>query len=564
MKFKDYPYVRPNMEETKQKFDEFMTKFKNATSVEQQYEAIDEINKVRSNFDTMASLCNVRNTINTQDEFYEKEKEFFDENSPVYSGYEHELVKTLLDSKFINDLRVKYGNRLFDAAELSLKTFKNEIIEDLQVENKLTTQYVKLVASAKIEFMGKVNNLSQMTPYLMNIDRNIRKDAEAAVCNFLQENEDKFDEIYDKLVKVRTTIANKLGFSNFVELAYARLGRTDYNSLDVANYRKQVKEDLVPLVEEIIAEKGKRLGIKDLKSYDLSLNFLTGNPTPKGNKEYLVNAASKMYHEMSKETGEFFDFMMEKELLDLEAKPGKAGGGYCTYLPDFKSPFIFSNFNGTSGDVDVLTHEAGHAFQVFSSRHFSVPEYLWPTMESAEIHSMSMEFFAWPWMKDFFKEDTDKYLYSHLASTITFIPYGVTVDEFQHGVYENPNMTPEERKKMWREIEKKYMPYKVYENEFLDKGTYWFRQSHIYEVPFYYIDYTLAQVCAQQYWILNNESHEKAWESYMKLCKLGGSKSFLELLKEANLQSPFIDGTVKFVTSKLKKWLDEFDHSKLA
>ena len=563
MKFNEYKYERPNLENIKCEFEKAINVIKTSNSVEDVIKVIDEINKLKEDIDTAMSLCSIRYTVNTNDEFYVKEQEFIDENGPIISSYMNEYNKSLVECKFINELEEKYGKKLFDSIRLDLTTFSNEIIEDLQEENKLCSKYSRLIASAKIPFDGKVLNLSQFAPYTTNKDRNIRREAEKATSGFFQSKEEEFDELYDSLVKVRDRIARKLGFENFIPLAYARFGRTDYDQKMVANYRKQVYEDLVPVVCEMVKEQGKRLGIEDMKSYDLVLNFLSGNPKPKGNSKELVEKANKMYHEMSKETGVFFDFMKEKELLDLDAKEGKTSGGYCTYIPNYKSPFIFANFNGTSGDVDVLTHEAGHAFQVFSSRDIGVPEYLWPTMEACEIHSMSMEFFAWPWMELFFEEDKDKYLFSHLSGTITFIPYGVLVDEFQHEIYANPNMSKDERKALWRKIEKKYLPYKVYENEFLDKGTYWYKQGHIFESPFYYIDYTLAQVCAQQFWIKNQENHEKAWSDYYRLCCAGGSKTFLGLLEVANLKNPFIDGTVKYVVSHLKEWLDKVDKEKI-
>jgi len=563
MVFKDYPYVRPNLEQVKAAYQETLEALKKAVSAEEQTKAIDAINKVRLSFQTMNSLCYVRNTIDTTDKFYEDEQNFYDENTPIISGYENDLSLALFNSPFKPELEAKYGHQLFALIEAALKTFKPEIIEDLQEENKLITEYNKLSASAKIEFDGKILNLSQMAPYSISPDRSIRKAAETATMGFFEANEEKYDSIYDKLVKARTRIAKKLGFENFVEVGYARLGRTDFDSKMVANYRKQVETELVPVATKIFKEKAKRLGITDLKSYDLNFNFKSGNPKPKGDRDYLVEQAKTMYHEMSKETGEFIDFMIDHELLDLVAKQGKAGGGYTTYIPDYSSPFIFANFNGTSGDVDVLTHEAGHAFQVYSCRGFTVPDYFWPTMESAEIHSMSMEFFAWPWMQKFFKEDTDKYLYSHLAESITFIPYGVAVDEFQHVMYENPDLTPAERKAVWRGLEDKYLPYKVYDNAFLEKGTYWFRQGHIFKVAFYYIDYTLAQICAHQFWINDHENHEKAWKAYYELCKLGGSKSFLGLIGAIGLKNPFVDGTVAEVTKPLRKFLKDFDQSKL-
>ncbi|HHX80260.1 MAG TPA: M3 family oligoendopeptidase [Acholeplasmataceae bacterium] len=563
MKFKDYPYERPNLETIKKEFTDAIRILKEARFAEEQIAAVERINQVRNNFQTMAVLCNIRAEIDTTDEFYDAEQNFFDENRPLYADYVNEYSRALYESPFKKELTEKFGNQLFALIEANLKSFSSEIIEDLQEENKLVSEYRRLAASAKIPFDGKINNLSQMGPYHISSDRNIRREAEKATMGFFAENEAKFDEIYDKLVKVRTRMAKKLGFENYIPMGYLRLGRTDYDAEMVATYRNQVARDLVPVAKEIIEAKGKRLGIKDLKSYDLGIDFASGNPKPVGDRDYLVESALKMYTEMSKETGEFFKFMVDHELMDLEAKKGKAGGGFCTYIAAYRSPFIFSNFNGTSVDVVVLTHEAGHAFQVYCSRDYEVPEYVWPTLEACEVHSMSMEFFAWPWMELFFGNDADRYRYLHLAGTITFIPYGVLVDHFQHEVYANPEMTPAERKATWRRLEKLYLPYKVYENEFLEKGNFWLRQSHIFSTAFYYIDYTLAQVAAQQYWIKDQKNHQEAWESYLRLCKEGGSKSFLELLEVAGLDNPFLDGTVKKVADKVREFLDGFDQSKL-
>lgn len=563
MKFKDYAYQRPDLEAIGKEFEKTIDVLRNAASAAEQIAALERINAVRRNYDTMATLCRIRSSIDTTDKFYEQEQDFLDENDPLYMNFEFQLEAEVMKSKFRSELEEKFGRQIFNLIEAKQKSFSPEIIDDLKEENKLDSEYRKLTASAKIEFDGKINNLSQMGPYAINPDRAVRKAAEAAVAGFFAENEAKFDDIYDRMVKVRTRIAHKLGFKNYIELGYARLYRTDYGEKEVAAFRQQVLRDLVPLCAEIVRAKMARLAITDPKSYDLGIDFKSGNPKPQGTLKDLVDSARKMYHEISPETGEFFDFMYERELFDLEAKAGKRGGGYCTYIFDYQSPFIFSNFNGTSADVDVLTHEVGHAFQVYTSRGFAVPEYIWPTYEACEIHSMSMEFFAWPWMELFFGTDADRYRYHHLTGTVTFIPYGVLIDEFQHEVYRNPEMTPDERKKVFRKLEKKYLPYKVYENEFFDKGTYWFRQSHVFSVPFYYIDYTLAQICAHQFWIADRKDHAEAWRRYHKLCTLGGSKSFLELVKAAGLANPFDQGTLAPVVAAIKTYLDDFDQSKL-
>ncbi|MCU9612293.1 M3 family oligoendopeptidase [Caldibacillus lycopersici] len=564
MKFEEYKYERPNIEDVKKKFQALLEQFNQASTLEGQVLAMEAINKLRRNVGTMGTLVSIRHSINTEDEFYKAEKDYMDEVFPELEGLITAYYKALVDSKFRVDLEEKFGKQLFALAESQLKSFSPEIIPLLQKENKLTTEYTKLLASAKIEFEGEERTLAQMQPFMESKDRNMRKRAHEARFGFMVEHEAELDRIYDELVKVRTEIANQLGYKNFVELAYYRMMRTDYNAEMVANFRNQVKEYIVPIASKLKERQRQRIGVEQLKYYDEPLNFLTGNPTPKGSPEWIIENGKKMYAELSSETNEFFQYMVDNHLMDLVAKKGKAGGGYCTFIEDYESPFIFSNFNGTSGDIDVLTHEAGHAFQVYLSRKLGVPEYSFPTYEACEIHSMSMEFFTYPWMELFFKEDTDKYKFAHLSSALLFLPYGVSVDEFQHWVYEHPEATPTERKLAWREIEKKYKPHLDYDGfEYLENGGYWQRQGHIYSSPFYYIDYTLAQICAFQFWKKSQENHEKAWDDYVGLCKLGGSQSFLNLVEAAGLISPFEDGCVQSVIGVIENWLDSVDDTKL-
>ncbi|MBV7503936.1 M3 family oligoendopeptidase [Bacillus sp. sid0103] len=560
MGFENYSYIRPNLEEVTEKFNTAIEKFKNADTVEEQNGVMNEINQIRNDLGTMFNLCYIRHSIDTNDEFYKEEQDYMDEMQPEIEGLVTKYYQVLVQSKFRNELEEKWGKQLFALAEGQLKTFKPEIVPLLQKENRLSTEYTKLMASAKIDFEGEERTLAQLEPFAQSTDRNMRKRANEAKFGFMVEHEADFDRIYDDLVKVRTEIAQTLGFKNFVELGYYRMMRTDYNAEMVANFRNQVKDFIVPIATKLKERQQERIGLDQLKYYDESFNFQTGNATPKGTPEWIIENGQQMYEDLSEETGAFFRFMQENNLMDLVAKKGKAGGGYCTFIENYKAPFIFSNFNGTSGDIDVLTHEAGHAFQVYSSRHFEIPEYAWPTYEACEIHSMSMEFFTWPWMDLFFKEDTDKYKFSHLSDALLFLPYGVSVDEFQHWVYENPEATPRERKLQWREIEKKYLPHKDYDgNEYLENGGFWQRQGHIYNSPFYYIDYTLAQICAFQFWKRSRENQEEAWADYVKLCKLGGSMSFTKLVEEANLISPFKAGCVESVVGVIENWLNSVD-----
>jgi len=559
-KFEEFTYTRPVFEEIESKFEQALAQFNKSKSAVEQNQAMNQVNLIRNNVGTMMNLVYVRNSIDTNDEFYKTERDYLDDLSPKVDDLITKYYRALVGSSFRAELEKKWGTQLFAIAESQIKSFSAEVIPLMQKENKLTSEYQQLIASAKIDFEGEERTLAQMTPFTESTDRKMRKKAKEAYFNFFAENEGQLDRIYDDLVKVRTEIAQTLGYENFVELGYYRMIRTDYDADMVKKFRDQVKEFIVPLATNLKQRQQERIGVDSLKHYDESFNYKTGNATPKGSPEWIIEGGKRMYDELSEETSEFFGFMRENNLMDLVAKKGKASGGYCTYIEDYKAPFIFSNFNGTSGDIDVLTHEAGHAFQVYSSRHFEIPEYNWPTFESCEIHSMSMEFLTWPWMENFFKEDTDKYKFSHLSSSLEFLPYGVAVDEFQHFVYENPEASPAERKSAWKDLEEKYLPHRDYDgNEYLESGGFWQRQGHIYQSPFYYIDYTLAQICAFQFFKRMLENREEAWADYVHLCKIGGSLSFTGLVKEANLISPFEDGCVESVIGPIERWLNSID-----
>ncbi len=563
MTFDQFPYARPDMTAVTANFEKYLTAFQEAPTPAEQVVSLTNLNAVREEFGTMYNLCYVRHTSNTADPFYEAENQYFDENLPSYEALANRFSQALLNSPFRKVLEKNFGQQLFTLAELNLKTFQPSILEDLQEENALTTEYTKLKAQAKIEFDGETYNLSSITPIELSDDRYVRRRASEAKWQFYADHSTEMEDIFDRMVKVRHRIAQRLGYRNFVEVGYARMRRSDYTPEMVANFRKQVREIIVPIASELYERQRRRLGLEKIKYYDEEYKFPTGNPRPIGTPEEIVANASRMYHELSQDTDKFFSFMQSSKLMDLVNRDGKATGGYCTYMSQFAAPFIFSNFNGTSGDIDVLTHEAGHAFQVWSSAHFPFEEYHWPTSDAAEIHSMSMEFFTWPWMHLFFGPDTDKYHFMHLGNSINFLPYGVAVDEFQHIIYENPDMTPAERNNAWRELEKIYLPHRDWDGiPHLEAGRMWQRQSHIFNSPFYYIDYTLAQICAFQFWMKDRKNHTEAWQDYVRLCKAGGSRSFLGLVELANLRSPFEDGCVESVVGEIRHFLDGVDDSK--
>jgi len=566
VKFNEIEIKKISFKTVEKKINGFTASLKEAKTFAEGLKVINAFERYMSKFSTNITVISIRYSLNTTDEVISKYQDQVDEMMPLVSNLINAWNKVLVKVPFRAELEKKFSPYYFQMIENSLRSFDEKIIPELIEINKLSSSYDKILGSAKIEFQGEIYNISQMGKFAQSVDRNVRREASIKIDEFFQEHEQEIGDIYSKLVLLRDTAAKKLGFEDYTKLGYLSLGRVDYNPEMVANYRKQIAEEVVPVAQKLYKAQAKRLNIpfKKMYSFDYNLSFLSGNPKLAGDSAYLVSSASKMYNEMSKEAGEFFEFMKSHELLDLEARAGKQPGGYMTFLDEYKYPFIFSNFNGTKGDVDVLTHEVGHAFQGYLSRNIKPSDFRSPTLEACEIHSMSMEFFAWPWMNLFFGKDDEKYRYSHLCDAIEFLPYGITIDEFQHWVYKHPTATHEERCAAYQEIERRYTPQKVYPAEMkaASHGAWWMRQSHIFGTPFYYIDYTLAQVCAFQFLVEMTKNHEKAWKKYVKLCKLGGKYPFVQLLDKAHLRNPFMDGNVAKVIRPLKKILAGFDETK--
>ncbi len=554
MKFSEMPYKRIDMDEVKKTYRDIIDRTKAAGSGEEQFEIHREYYKFMDDIRTSMELAMIRHDIDTTDEFYEKESDFYDEVTPIINQYENEYGQVLYDSPYREYLESKIGRVTFKNIEIANKAFDEKIIPLMQEENALSSRYSKLIATAKIPFDGEIYNLSLMKKFQTSPDREVRRRAWKAVSDYFLSVTDEIDEIYDKMVKNRTEQARQLGYENYVELGYYRMNRNCYDKEMVENFRKQVKEYFVPFANKLHEQRRARIGVDKLSYIDTDVYFTNGNPAPTGTPEEILAAGQKMYGELSPQTKEFFDFMMENELFDVLGRKTKRQGGYMTYIPNFKSPFIFANFNGTSGDVDVITHECGHAFQGYIVRDEQIREFADITMETAEIHSMSMEYFTYNWMDLFFGDRKDDYLKMHLEDSSAFVPYGCMVDEFQHIVYENPDMTPAERKAAWAGLEKVYRPHMDYEDDpFFGKGGFWQKQPHIFGSPFYYIDYCLASVCAMQFKAMMDENFGKAWENYYKLCKLSARDFFTNVIVEAGLKSPFEDGCVKELVEKFEK-----------
>ena len=559
MKFSEMPYVRPDLNAFRTLVTETVEKLNNAQTAAQQLEAYRAYETAYCTLETAASIASIRHTIDTRDEFYTAEQDWLDEVMPQVEEMTQQVSLALLHSKFRKELAEELGELLFTNLEIQVRSFKPEMMDLMMEENRLSSEYQKLYASATVEFDGKTMPLPQLGPYKQSTDRAVRKAAFETEGRFFDAHREELDDIYDKMIKNRTVQAKLLGYDNYLQLGYDRLGRNCYGPQQVAAFRDQIARDLVPIVAKVKEDQRKRLGLDRMYFYDDLMLFADGNAVPQGTADDILKAGLDMYHGLSAETKEFIDLMYDNELLDVLSKDGKAPGGYCTDLPDYQAPFIFSNFNGTSGDVDVLTHEAGHAFAAYRAFRNRIPRALQQsTMEACECHSMSMEFLTQDFHKNFFGPQTKKYELYHCEDSLIFIPYGCMVDEFQHRMYENPDLTPAQRNEVWADLEKKYRPWLDFADlPFYGRGAGWQRQLHIYQMPFYYIDYCMAQTVAFQFWMASLENREDAWKRYLSFVDKGGSCTFEQLVHGAGLKVPYEEGCIKEIGEKISKWIEE-------
>ncbi len=557
MKFSEMPYVRPDMDKVKAELNACAEKIRTADSVEAQIAAFDEASELSKDLMTTGSIAYVRNTINTADKFYDAEREFFDQAGPELEESLQAINIALLDSPYRKELEAHYGSLLFKNLEISRRSFKPELIPLMQEASKLEAQYQKLYAGLTVEFDGQSMPLPMLGKYKESPDRAVRRAAFEAEGKVFDANREELDEIYDKLVKNRNAQGRLLGYDNYIQLGYDRLGRNCYGAKELQEFRDQIATDLVPIIAEVKEAQRKRIGVDRLCIYDDKFRFSDGNAKPEGTAEEILAAGKAMYQDLSPETREFIEAMFDGEMFDVLSRDGKAPGGYCTSFPTYKMPFIFSNFNGTSDDVDVLTHEAGHAFAFYRAMHSDInPNLQEPTIEACECHSMSMEFLTQDYHKNFFGKNTAKYELAHCEDSLDFIPYGCMIDEFQHRMYENENLTPEERNAVWEKLEHKYRPWLDMDNlPFYGRYSHWQWKLHVYLHPLYYIDYCMAQTVAFQLWTLSLKDKEAAWKKYLAFVDAAGTKTFAELCHSAGLRVPYEQGTIRDIGAGIRDWL---------
>ena len=557
-KFSEIEYKRPSVEHFRECAMSTRLKLMTARDPEVVEAAIMTFQREISAFDTAYTICMIRHDLDTSDEFYNDEMDFFDENYPVVSDLAASVYTQLLHSEIRPQLEERFGTMIFRKTQNQRDIVNSEVLDLLAEESSLENEYSQILSEADIVFKGRHNTISTMNPFLESTNREERKKAHKAVSDYYAAQKPKFDEIYDKMVKIRTEISHKLGFRNFVELGYKRMERYDYNEDMVKEFRDNVVKYFVPLTSEIRRLQKNRLDVDKLCYYDLPCLFVHGNPVPVIPQSEYFETGSKMFGQMFDKDPSFFQVLGEHDFMDLFSRQNKSTGGYCASLLDYGIPFVLMNANSTSDDIATMVHESGHAYAALRSIDSSqFIECLSPTLEACEIHSTAMEYLSYPFMEMFFKEHADAYREQHMTLALLFLPYGCLVDEYQHVVYKNPDMTPEERHAAWRELEKKYQPDIDYDGDaFYEQGGAWMKKEHIFTSPFYYIDYCLAQVCALQIWDISRKNRKKAMSIYDHLCAEGGTKTLIDLVEDAGLESPFSLDVMKKIAYQVCDYLN--------
>jgi M3 family oligoendopeptidase len=542
--------VAPSDAQLTRTYGEIAAGLAGQTSAPAWRDAFDRWDGTRRTWRSWANLTRLRYTQDTRRDDYREAQTGLDRRAPGVTALDTAMKRRFLASAARPSLEDELGAQAFALWDADVTTFDPKIASDLVRESELTREYTELLATATVRFAGEERSLGALGIYFQDPDRATRHAAERARWDAFSERSERLDALFDELVHVRDGMARKLGFGSYTELGYRRMRRVDYGPADVARYRDEVARVVVPFAHDLVRRGGAAAGLERVYVWDEGTLGVGKRVAPLGDRNWIVARTREAFAALDPALGEFADMLVERDLFDVDNRPGKALGAYCTSFPTRQVPFVFANFNGSRADVRTLMHELGHAFQNWSSRDKAAIDYLNPTLESAEIHSMALEYLSWPQMERFFGEDASAYRHEHLLDAMLFLPYGVAVDHFQHLVYAQPSATPAERHAMWQEMERRYLPWRDYGDLARPAaGALWQEKRHIYVAPFYYIDYTLALCCALQFWVKAEAEREATLEAYVSLCARGGEAPFRELVRSAGLRVPFESGALEDVVN---------------
>ena len=498
-------------------------------------------------------------TCHTNDEEIQKSWMQFVENvQPKLSEYSDILNRRLVEHQALDELPERFGI-LVKGIKTDIAIFREENIPLSTQATKLVTEYNEICGAQMVEFDGEQKTFAQMAIYFENTDRKIREDAWKAVSERRFEDNERVSEIYDELIQIRHKMATNAGFEGFQQYMFASMHRFDYSIEDCLEFHESIETVCQPLRHRTDGERMRDLGIDSLRPWDMGVD-VKGRPPlqPFNDVQEMVDGCSRIFHNMSEELGNYFDQLDANDCLDLDSRKGKAPGGYQYYLQKSRLPFIFMNAAGTQRNIETMIHEAGHAFHSFYSGHLDLIHERDSPIEFAEVASMSMELLTHPHWEEFYdNKDADRARRKHLEDIISFMPWMATIDAFQHWVYANPNHSREERAEKWLELGERFGP-KVNMTGFEDiHKVSWQRQGHLFGVPFYYVEYGIAQLGALQMWKYHRRDTQDALDRYKAGLSLGYTRGLTELFQASGLELSFSESYVGELIGEIDEALAE-------
>ena len=498
-------------------------------------------------------------TCHTDDEEIQKSWMQFVENvQPKLSEYSDILNRRLVEHEALDDLPERFGI-LVKGIKSDIAIFREENIPLSTRATKLVTEYNEICGAQMVEFDGEQKTFAQMAIYFENTDRKIREDAWKAVSERRFEDNERVSEIYDELIQIRHKMATNAGFEGFQQYMFASMHRFDYSIEDCLEFHESIETVCQPLRHRTDGERMRDLGVDSLRPWDMGVD-VKGRPPlqPFNDVQEMVDGCSRIFHSMSEELGNYFDQLDANDCLDLDSRKGKAPGGYQYYLQKSRLPFIFMNAAGTQRNIETMIHEAGHAFHSFYSGHLDLIHERDSPIEFAEVASMSMELLTHPHWEEFYdNKDADRARRKHLEDIISFMPWMATIDAFQHWVYANPNHSREQRAEKWLELGERFGP-NVDMTGFEDiHKVSWQRQGHLFGVPFYYVEYGIAQLGALQMWKYHRRDTQDALDRYKAGLSLGYTRGLTELFQASGLELSFSESYVGDLIGEIDEALAE-------
>ena len=469
------------------------------------------------------------------------------------------LLKAILENKYFSSLEEKYGPVLRDKLNKSISTGSKAQNERAE-EGDLVSKYQREKAMVRINYKGKELSEGEVIPLFESPIREERIQSRKAVAKAFLEKKELFGSMLERLVSLRDIIAKENGFSNYLEYMDINYSRIGYGEKEMDAFVSEVKEYVVPVLSHIFEETRKRLGLEEMTVADISLMFVDGNAKPSGGADVLKEAAKKMYKALSPEMEAFFTGMLDSHSIDVDFSPNKVSGmGFCTDLKKGMYPFVFGNLDGTSWDVTVFTHEVGHAWQSYASdQNLDLTLFREMPLDAVEIPSKTMELFSYPFAEEFFGKDGDKFRFAHFRNAVKEIVAYTSVHELNTWIYTHVGASFDEINEKWMEIQSSYYPNVSYGEmeEEEKKGAGLLRNMGIFMFPRYLISYVFSEMCAIDLFMEYLKDKDKALDSYNRLCRVGGSKSYPEILSAAGLEPSYKKGRVKDVMEKVKAYLE--------